>query len=248
MPPKKRSACNPRKPRLVFLESPLEGPVHDYGPTPPRAETKCASTKPLDPSASASWVSPQFDQALELHFPARRRRRHVSNNNTVQSRAAGGANRSQHRVAGRKPSVCKFPSLSFTTAEILETQSFCTTRRRPEQNWAAPAPAVPTSPPSPEGRSYGNIPSPPDIRTPEPSPKPNHLLSPSAIQTPLSRHRPGNREATDTPLANSPGLVLAEDTPEHEYGIRPTWRRRQRLMRYLKSRGKLKSNEILVKP
>lgn len=221
--------------------------MHEYGPAPPRAEkTKCVPTRPLDPDASTSWVSPQFDQAVELHFPARQRRRHVSNSSTVHSRA-GGANRSQLRAPGRKPSVCKFPSLSFSTSEILETPSFYSTRRKP--NRTVPAP-VPASPPSPEERSYSKTPSPPDIQTPETSPKPDPPLSSCAaqIQTPLSRSRGDLCDVPDTPLAHSPGRVLAEDTPEHEYGMRPTWRRRQRLMKYLKSRGRLESSQILVKP
>ncbi|XP_069807705.1 RAD9, HUS1, RAD1-interacting nuclear orphan protein 1 [Dendropsophus ebraccatus] len=232
MPPRKRTACNPRKPRLLFLESPLEGAVHDYGPAPPRAEkTKSVPSKALEPGASSSWVSPQFDQVVELHFPARqpRRCRHVSSNSTVQS---CGVTRGQQRAAGRKPSVCKFPSLSFSAAEILETQSFCTTQRRPEQKRTEPIPA----PASPPAASF----SPPDIRTPEPNPPP--AGEGAEIQTPLSRRWDDPCDTQD------PGRVLAEDTPEHEYGIRPTWRRRQRLMRYLKSRGRLKSSEILVKP
>ncbi|XP_071988195.1 RAD9, HUS1, RAD1-interacting nuclear orphan protein 1 [Engystomops pustulosus] len=227
MPPRKRTACNPRKPRLVFLESPQEGPVHEYGAAPPKAETKCVPVRPLDHDASTSWVSPQFDRALELHFPARqRRRRHVSNNSTVHSRPG---NRSQNPAAGRKPSVCKFPSLSFSSTGISQTESFCTTRRRPRQNVAVPTP-VPASPPSP-----------PDIRTPETSVK----RSPG-LQTPLSRRWEEAGDAPETPLADSPERVLAEDTPEHEYGMRPTWRRRPGLMKYLKSRGRLKSSQILV--
>ncbi|KAM3927060.1 RAD9, HUS1, RAD1-interacting nuclear orphan protein 1 isoform 1-T2 [Leptodactylus fuscus] len=241
MPPRKRTACNPRKGRLVFLESPQEGLLHEYGAAPPKAETRCVPTKPLDHSASTSWVSPQFDRALELHFPARQRRRHVSNNSTVHSQAMGG-NRNPVRAAGRKQSVCKFPSLSFSPAKILETQSFCSTRRT-KQNLAVPA-TVPASPPTPRGHC-SEMPSPPDIQTPSPAPKP---CAAAEIQTPLSRRCEEPGEDPDTPLANGPGQVLAEDTPEHEYGMRPTWRRRQALMRYLKSRGRLKSSQILVKP
>ncbi|XP_044133935.1 RAD9, HUS1, RAD1-interacting nuclear orphan protein 1 [Bufo gargarizans] len=248
MPPRKRTACNPRKPRLVFLENPQEGPVHEYGAVPPKAETKCVPTKPLDQSASTSWVSPQFDQTVELHFPARQRRRHVCSNSTVHSHR-GDIDRSHLKVPGRKQSVCKFPTLSFSTNETLETQSFFPARRRPERKLTVPTP-VPASVPSPEELSCSKIPSPPDIQTPLTSPKQNPLpLSISAQnQTPLSRRWVETCDGPDTPLANSPGQVLAEDTPEHEYGMRLTWRRRQRLMKYLKSRGRLKSSQVLVKP
>ncbi|KAM4035434.1 RAD9, HUS1, RAD1-interacting nuclear orphan protein 1 isoform 1-T2 [Anomaloglossus baeobatrachus] len=234
MPPKKRTACNPRKPRLLFLESPEDGPVHEYGAAPPKAEkTKCVPTRPPDHNSSTSWVSPQFDQAPQLHFPPRQRRRrgpHVSDS------SAAHVNQSQHRAPGRKPSVCRFPPLSFSAAEILETQSFGPTRRRTEQNVPTMAP---TSPPVTG--------SPPDIQTPETRPEQNPLLSPCAayMQTPLSRRL---AEAPDTPPAAGPGQVLAEDTPEQEYGLRLTWRRRRGLMKFLKSRGRLESSEILVKP
>ncbi|XP_073400325.1 RAD9, HUS1, RAD1-interacting nuclear orphan protein 1 [Dendrobates tinctorius] len=246
MPPKKRSACNPRKPRLLFLETPQDGAVHEYGAAPTKAEKpKYVPTKSLDHNSSTSWVSPQFDQGLQLHFPPRQRCRHVSNSSSTAAHSrAGDVNQSQIRARGRKPSVCRFPPLPFSTAEVLETPSFGSTRRRKEHNVP---PAVPTSLPRPEGHTCSRIPSPPDIRTPETSPNQNPLLSLCAaeMQTPLIRRRGG---ALDTPPAAGPGQILAEDTPEQEYGVRLTWRRRQGLMTFLKSRGRLKSSQILVKP
>ncbi|XP_069619109.1 RAD9, HUS1, RAD1-interacting nuclear orphan protein 1 [Ranitomeya imitator] len=243
MPPKKRSACNPRKPRLLFLETPQDGAVHEYGAAPTKAEKpKYVPSRPPDHNSSTSWVSPQFDQGSQLHFP-RRRRRHVSNSSSSAAHSrAGDVNQSRLRAAGRKPSVCRFPPLPFSTAEILETPPVGSTRRRTEHNVPT---AVPTSLPGPEGHNCSRIPSPPDIRTPETSPNRNSLLSTCAAETPLIRRRAG---APDTPPAAGPGQILAEDTPEHEYGLRLTWRRRQGLMTFLKSRGRLKSSQILVKP
>ncbi|XP_067906803.1 RAD9, HUS1, RAD1-interacting nuclear orphan protein 1 [Heterodontus francisci] len=40
--------------------------------------------------------------------------------------------------------------------------------------------------------------------------------------------------------------VLVQDTPEHEYGLKATWRRRPHIMQYLKDHGKLTSSEVLV--
>ncbi|XP_075066668.1 RAD9, HUS1, RAD1-interacting nuclear orphan protein 1-like [Mixophyes fleayi] len=248
MPPKKRTSCNPRKGRLVFLESPRQGSIHEYGTAPQKAENpKCVPTKPLDQSTSTSWVSPQFNQTVELNFPARRRLRNTSNNSTVQSRA-GDVSKSRLRAPGRKQSVCKFPSLSFSseeTATIIQTQSFCA--RRPKPNLIPPAP-VPRSPVL--DLSSSKALSPPDIQTPETSPTQSRLLPPgiAGIQTPVSRGWAEPCDTPDTSLVDGPGQVLAEDTPEHEYGVRITWRRRQELMKYLKSRGKLKSSEVLVRP
>ncbi|XP_063785260.1 RAD9, HUS1, RAD1-interacting nuclear orphan protein 1 [Pseudophryne corroboree] len=247
MPPKKRAACNPRKTRLAFLESPRQGSVHEYGTAPPKADPKCVPTKPVDQDTSTSWVSPQFSQTVELNFPARRRLRHTSNNSTVQSRARD-ASQSRPRAPGRKQSVCKFPSLSFTSqapAELVQTQSFCARRPKPSVLPRAPAPRSPL-----QDLPCSKTLSPPDIQTPETSRLQSKLLSPGAgeVLTPVSRRHGELCDVTDLSVENSPGPVLAEDTPEHEYGVRITWRRRQELMKYLKSRGRLESSQIQVKP
>lgn len=41
--------------------------------------------------------------------------------------------------------------------------------------------------------------------------------------------------------------VLVTDTPEHEYGVKVTWRRRPHIMKYLREQGKLSAEDILVK-
>ncbi|KAG9471341.1 RAD9, HUS1, RAD1-interacting nuclear orphan protein 1 [Eleutherodactylus coqui] len=231
MPPKKRTACNLRKQRLTFLESPQEGPVHEYGAVPPKAETKCVPTKSLDRDASTPWVTSQFDQAVASDFPIRQHRRGISNNSSIRSR---DVNHSQLR----KQSVCKFPSLAFKAAEIVETAPFCPSRR--PMTVSVPAPP---SPPSPEGPPCSDI---PDIHTPEADPKEIPRLSASRVVgwTPSSRRWVEPCEAPDALPADGP--ILAEDTPEREYGVRLTWRRRQGLMKYLKSRGRLQSSQILV--
>ncbi|XP_072340792.1 RAD9, HUS1, RAD1-interacting nuclear orphan protein 1 [Scyliorhinus torazame] len=40
--------------------------------------------------------------------------------------------------------------------------------------------------------------------------------------------------------------VWVQDTPEHEYGLKATWRRRPDIMQYLKDCGKLTSSDVLV--
>ncbi|KAM5170906.1 RAD9, HUS1, RAD1-interacting nuclear orphan protein 1 isoform 1-T3 [Mantella aurantiaca] len=244
MPAKKRSACNPKKGRLIFLESPEQGPVHEYGIAPPKAENPiCVPSKPVDGNTSTSWVTPQFEQTIELHFPARRRLRHATSNSTLQSRP-GDTSRNALRVPTRKQSVCKFPSLSFAsqnTTSVIQTESFCT-RRKPKQKLVLQTPLLE----SPPQRSCDNTASPPDIKTPDVSPTRDTLLAPatSALPTPVSRKETA-QGAADTPQGK--GEVLAEDTPEHEYGVRVTWRRRQGLMKYLKSKGRLQSSQIQVK-
>ncbi|KAG2468908.1 RHNO1 protein, partial [Polypterus senegalus] len=51
---------------------------------------------------------------------------------------------------------------------------------------------------------------------------------------------------TQTPCAVHNNDILVQDTPEKEYGLKVTWRRRKTVMKYLKDRGKLSRSEILV--
>ncbi|KAM8972814.1 RAD9, HUS1, RAD1-interacting nuclear orphan protein 1 [Pelodytes ibericus] len=249
MPRRKRTTCNPRKGQLVFLESPQPGLLHEYGAPPQKADPIRVPTRPLDHNASTSWVSPQFEQMGPIHFQGRRRPQHVSVNSTVHSRThetscVGG------RSLPRKPSVCKFPSLSFdsqTIAAKSKKQSVCA-RRKPALPVCTKGRINPPLSPVPQDISSSSAPSPPDIRTPNRSPQytPSTKL-PAESRTPLSREQSEQPDGLDTPSVRRQGQVLAEDTPEQDYGVRVTWRRRQQLMRYLKERGKLKSSEILVK-
>ncbi|NP_001039069.1 RAD9, HUS1, RAD1-interacting nuclear orphan protein 1 [Xenopus tropicalis] len=240
MPRKKQTSYNASKPRLVFLESPKQGLRHEYGLPPDKAaHPVCVPTKPLDHNASASWVTPQFDQTEELHFPARRRLRHMSSNTTLQ-------NRSELRGSGTRPGACKFPSLSFTkgTVKAPRKRSVC----------ARPKPTLPKQrernvllSPLPQEDSCSNVLTPPDVRTPETSLNCNTEL-PNGIPVGRSPDRGQDkpRDGFDSPVMTGPSHVLAEDTPEHEYGVKNTWRRREQLMTYLKARGRLKKSQIVV--
>ncbi|XP_053318712.1 RAD9, HUS1, RAD1-interacting nuclear orphan protein 1 [Spea bombifrons] len=246
MPRRKQTACNPRKPRLVFLESPQAGHLHEYGAHPQKTDPIQVPTKPLDHNASTSWVSPQFDQAAQLHFPARRRPQHTSINSTLHD-GTRDTSRGQKRGAAKKASVCNFPSLSFTseTAEKTRRKSVCV-RRKPALQVCTEGKARLS--PILQESLHGKALSPPDIRTPDVSLE----CEPSArledeTRTPRSRARAERDAVPETPQVAGPGQVLAEDTPEHEYGLRITWRRRKPLMRYLKERGKLQISQTLVK-
>lgn len=296
MPRRKKSICNPRKPQLPFLENPLHGPIHQYGSPLQKAENpRYVPAKPLDQSTSTSWVSPQFDHTVDLHFHGRRRR-HISNS-TLD---APGRTRKTNQTllnaskACRKPSVCKFPPLDFKdiscippdpTDSILDLRSLrhnreletCNaargndsslitkTRQRNHLVQAAPLPSL-LEIDSDNGFAADTL-TPPDVDTPEPTPvlrrssvqmrrvllPPKHT-SEGGSPTELSRRAMTlccETDYLDSSCGTPEGLtllpVLVQDTPEHEYGLRITWRRRRELMNYLKERGKLKSSEILVK-
>lgn len=49
-----------------------------------------------------------------------------------------------------------------------------------------------------------------------------------------------------TPPSNQPPDILAADTPERDYGVKVTWRRRRGLMFLLKQRGHLSDSDVLI--
>ncbi|KAM4675422.1 RAD9, HUS1, RAD1-interacting nuclear orphan protein 1 isoform 1-T2 [Discoglossus pictus] len=250
MPRKKRTTCNPRRAQLQFLETPQEGPVHEYGSIPSKADHPiCVSPRPLAANSSTTWVSPQFNQSEELHFPARRRMRHTSASTTFQNRTRDHS-RSTLRAPARKPSVCKFPSLPFTgkaATETTVTDSVCIIKRPATAAPTKGSITVPDSPP-PQDNTSIKVVSPPEVLTPEITVRSIQCTrGEDKSRTVETGELDGLCNGVDSPEVGRARQVLAEDTPEHEYGVRITWRRRQQLMRYLKARGRLKSSQILVK-
>lgn len=49
-----------------------------------------------------------------------------------------------------------------------------------------------------------------------------------------------------TPPHNQPPVILVADTPERDYGLKVTWRRRMGLMLLLKDRGHLSDSDVLI--
>ncbi|XP_078423706.1 RAD9, HUS1, RAD1-interacting nuclear orphan protein 1 [Cetorhinus maximus] len=52
-----------------------------------------------------------------------------------------------------------------------------------------------------------------------------------------------NNDSSEESLSSE---VWVQDTPEREYGVKATWRRRPHIMQYLKDRGKLTNSDVLV--
>ncbi|XP_051248376.1 RAD9, HUS1, RAD1-interacting nuclear orphan protein 1 [Dicentrarchus labrax] len=79
---------------------------------------------------------------------------------------------------------------------------------------------------------------PPDVDTPEviqegrscPSSASVHLLVPQSC----------------TPPCNQPPDILVSDTPERDYGVKVTWRRRRGLMLLMKERGHLSDSDVFT--
>lgn len=84
----------------------------------------------------------------------------------------------------------------------------------------------------------GSVGPPPDVDTPkviqeqsnDPPAIALHLLFPQSC----------------TPPCNEPADTLVADTPERDYGLKVTWRRRRGLMLLLKERGHLSDSDVFI--
>ncbi|XP_048865490.1 RAD9, HUS1, RAD1-interacting nuclear orphan protein 1 [Brienomyrus brachyistius] len=80
--------------------------------------------------------------------------------------------------------------------------------------------------------------TPPDLDTPETQESKNCKLS-SKLPFLLP-------DLTETVSYNQPSEILVMDTPEQDYGVKVTWRKRKRLMRFLMEQGQLSSTEVAI--
>ncbi|KPP56699.1 CL032 protein-like [Scleropages formosus] len=138
---RKGPPLNPRKAPLLFVEAPLNGAKHHYVPEGPRSVNPKPVTSEQQQresrSSSTTWVTPQFDDTMQLQVPACRRGR-------------GKSSRSGRSVLDRssplilphlkKTSVCKFPALTFESSTSSPTRCPVPTRRFKDPRPAAGAP------------------------------------------------------------------------------------------------------------
>ncbi|XP_053872312.1 RAD9, HUS1, RAD1-interacting nuclear orphan protein 1-like [Malaclemys terrapin pileata] len=269
MPPKKKCIRQARKAQLRFLETPREGPTHHYGSPLPLAENpRHVSTKPLDQNASISWVSPQFESTVSTGFKRFQKHRHVAH--SFQSR---DDSRGFLHVGGvcRKRTVCKFPPLMFEApqahpyagatgysdscdnpgncAKTCHIQPKRGTAAKPSTSMGKPKSCRKGASQFPNQDAEPDVFSPPDLRTPELPSVRSYGCSGTLPQMNTLSPNPhsGLDLCADTTESLEPTSVLVKDTPEHEYGVKVTWRKRSHLMRYLREKGMLSPSDILVK-
>lgn len=92
---------------------------------------------------------------------------------------------------------------------------------------------------TPASNEFSSVPPPPDVDTPKviqegsggPPSAALHLLLPQSC----------------TPPCNQPPDILVADTPERDYGLKVTWRRRRGLMLLYKERGHLSDSDVLTR-
>uniref|UniRef100_A0A8C3JEV2 RAD9-HUS1-RAD1 interacting nuclear orphan 1 n=1 Tax=Calidris pygmaea TaxID=425635 RepID=A0A8C3JEV2_9CHAR len=265
MPPKKKPTHKARKAELVFLEKPQEGPVR-YCETllPPAENPRRVPTKPVDQNTSAAWVCPQFETIESVALKACQRKHcgpHKPQNQDAKhsSLHAGGA--------CRRAVASKYPPLIFGNPEGYAVHPSDSTNRsgkstqhscsRPKKGTAA-KPSIQVN--SPENcREMPLLPAPqpvePEVFSPADADAPQmpSVRDWRCNSTPPRRGSHAWRPEKELALSVDPcgrgesAAVLVTDTPEHEYGVKVTWRRRPHLMRYLQRRGKLSAADILVK-
>lgn len=79
---------------------------------------------------------------------------------------------------------------------------------------------------------------PPDVDTPK--------LTQGGIRCPPFTSRQLLPPQPCTPPCNQPPDILVPDTPEQDYGVKVTWRRRRGFMMLLKERGHLSDSDVLI--
>ncbi|NXL86664.1 RHNO1 protein, partial [Alectura lathami] len=248
MPPKKKCARKAGKAELVFLERPWEGPIHCCEtPLSLSENPRRVPTKPVDQNTSAAWVCPQFETTQPLELRGRQKKHRVSHKPQNQD---GNHDLLHAGGASRRALACRFPPLAFETSEGRAVSSpdalshagknaqLCHGQSR-ERTAAKGDIRVD----SPENRSktpsWPEVAGPPDTRTPQ---------QPSAGSQSCSRVLPQTSShawhaehkllsGVDPCRSGQSAAILVTDTPEHEYGVKVTWRQRPHLLKYLRDRG-----------
>ncbi|NWR37817.1 RHNO1 protein, partial [Tachuris rubrigastra] len=249
MPPKKKCTHKCRKAELIFLEKPWTGPIHCYEtPLPLAQNPRRVPTKPVDRNTSAAWVCPQFETAkpVVLKVCQKHRGPHKPQNQDANYSLlhAGGA--------CQKAAACKFPPLTFENPEgraghplnhpkCSRKDTQCS-HSQLKKGTGANANIQVQGPENcresalqPVEREAFSL---PDAEAPQVPSLGNGRCSNTLSQSSDTWHP--EREAAfgiDPCGRGNPAAVLVTDTPEHEYGVKVTWRRRPHLMNYLRERG-----------
>ncbi|NXO10802.1 RHNO1 protein, partial [Oriolus oriolus] len=250
MPPKKKCTHKARKAELVFLERPRAGPIYCYETPLHSAENpRRVPTKPVDQNTSVAWVCPQFDTTKSVVLKACQKKHRgphkpYNHDGNHSSFHAGGA--------GRGAVGCRFPPLTFENPQGHAVHPLDDPNRlRKNAQSSHNQPKKGTA-----ANANIQVKSPENCGEPAPQPVEQEVLSPpeaEAAQVPSPRNGRCSNTLSQCSHAWHPekelafgiepcergesAAVLVTDTPEHEYGIKVTWRRRPHIMKYLREQG-----------
>ncbi|XP_072195489.1 RAD9, HUS1, RAD1-interacting nuclear orphan protein 1 isoform X2 [Excalfactoria chinensis] len=244
MPPRKNCTRKTRKAELVFFERQWEAPIH------------CCET-PL--SVAENPVCPQFETTKSLVLRVCQKKQRGSHRPQNQDVSYGLLHAER---ACRRSVVCKFPPLIFENSEehaVHSTDVLSHAGKNTQRSYSqckkgigskanihvngsenySETPSLPVSQPiEPE------IFSPLDMGVPQLPSLKNWTCS-SVL--PQIRSHAELVSSVNHCESEQLATTLVMDTPEHEYGIKVTWRHRPHLLKYLRDRGKLSTADILVK-
>ncbi|XP_063073122.1 RAD9, HUS1, RAD1-interacting nuclear orphan protein 1 [Engraulis encrasicolus] len=155
---RKRRLHNPNKSRLTFVEAPISGDIHQYGPQLRSAINPRSFISEEPRQNGTAWVSPQFDQIrVPDVVPRRTRRCHSQSTTTTTTRH----NSTCTNV--RKSAASKYPPLAFDTGGAERVHG----KKRRLLRGAKMAPVPESNPascgPGPSNTSSAEV----DIETPQ---------------------------------------------------------------------------------
>ncbi|XP_076862469.1 RAD9, HUS1, RAD1-interacting nuclear orphan protein 1 [Brachyhypopomus gauderio] len=120
-------------------------------------------------------------------------------------------------------------AIKFGSSEVLKTPGGFTGRKRRTLGLVH----------APCSKGCGTSLTPPQVDTPE-MPHGDCSPSPNIFQLLFSINQP------KTPPRSQDLDLLVKDTPERDYGLKVTWRRRKTLMKLLRDRGQLLGSEAII--
>ncbi|XP_026217543.1 RAD9, HUS1, RAD1-interacting nuclear orphan protein 1 [Anabas testudineus] len=144
--------------------------------------------------------------------------RTVSNEHTPKRQSASIRERNVKKLSGGAASSCSDESTSIQVTEIC---------RVPADRVSTPAPT-----------EVSSVAPPPDVDTPKAVEDRSSCSYFPTVHSLLAQ--------PCTPPHNQPPDILVADTPERDYGLKVTWKRRRGLMMLLKERGHLSDSDVLI--
>ncbi|XP_043943538.1 RAD9, HUS1, RAD1-interacting nuclear orphan protein 1 [Protopterus annectens] len=294
MPRKKKKVYASGKPSLDFTEAPLDGTRHVYeSPVLPALNPRHVNNVLVPHDTGVSWVSPQFDSAVQLKYPTRRRggqrgisvlygkdKRNLSCQNSlslkrskipaltfkestklsrVRSTAAplgclrssktGLHSSSSEEDSPMRPNCCMLDNLAHPgcvnqTAHCNGSVNIC-------KNQGCSSPRM-----NEIVESLDSTFTPPCVNTPDMA-----TCVPSGDRRDVTVKKLDTIACQKSPLVTffrdicppscipegvPAPVVLVYDTPEHEYGLRMSWRRKQNLSNYLENQRHLANTALPV--
>uniref|UniRef100_A0A3P9QFX7 Uncharacterized protein n=1 Tax=Poecilia reticulata TaxID=8081 RepID=A0A3P9QFX7_POERE len=217
-----RKAIKADKPALQFIERPVGGSKLQHAPevraavNPKDFFPESLTHNSSDLNSWVSSVNPQFDCSSAAARPKRRGRRNGQKTSSLLDQCS---------QLSRQNNTC-----AVSKVKNQPRASVCPRKRNAE--------ALPDGAASHSRRLDSSVCPPPDVDTPErmweevncSSSSPRFLLFAQPCTSPC----------------RGPPEALVADTPERDYGVKVTWRRRKGLMLMLKERELLSDSDALI--